>query len=114
MYVCVCVVGWGAGEQTQKNTMIFRLYILQHLVKTNLRGPSQVAQLVGASPHMPKEVASSIPSQGTYPGWGFDPQWGSVQEATDQCLSVCFSLSLSLSLSQINKNYPWVRIKNNN
>ena len=47
-----------------------------------------------------RNVAGSIPSQGTCLGYGFDSWLGSVWEATNQC----FSLPLSLSLSKINKH----------
>ena len=87
--------------------------------------------LVWLEPHpMHQKAASLVPSQGTYPGCGFNPQLGRMWETTDQCfsltlmfLSPSLPLPLShpsspphpflpLSLSLINK-HPWARrIKN--
>ena len=37
---------------------------------------------------MHQKVAGSIPSQSAYLRWGFNPWWGCVQEAIDQCFSL--------------------------
>ena len=58
------------------------------------------------------KVVGLIPGQGTYPSYGFDPQWrGTYKVATNWCF---LPNSLSLSLPPLSKNYekgPWVRIK---
>ena len=46
-----------------------------------------------------RRVASSILSEGTYLGCGFDPWLQCAWEVTHQCFSHNVSLSLSLSLS---------------
>lgn len=64
-----------------------------------------------------QRVMGSIPDQGTYPGRGFYPWLGHVQEAADQCfLHHCFSFSPFFSpflSSQINerKHTPWWGLK---
>ena len=45
-----------------------------------------------------QNAVGSIPSQVTYLGCGFDPWWGHVWEATDQCFSLTL-MFLFLSLS---------------
>ena len=60
--------------------------------------PGQLGQLEHHS--LPQDVAGWIPGQGTYVGYGFDPQLGPISEATSQCFSL--SLSFPLSLKSIN------------
>ena len=74
--------------------------------KTNLKKQfplalAGMAQLVGA-PSLNRKVAGLIPSQGTYPGCGFVPQFRGIQEATNQC----FSLSLLLFLKATKNKFP--------
>ena len=60
-----------------------------------------MAQLVGASTHIPKGCGFNPGSiLGTYLNCGVDPHLGSIWEAVDQC----FSLFLSPSFPKINKN----------
>ena len=42
-----------------------------------------------------QNVVGSIPSQGTYLGFGLNPWSGHVWESTDQCFSISLSLSLN-------------------
>ena len=56
-----------------------------------------------------QKFAVSIPGQGTYLGWGFNPWSGRMREPTDWCFSRrCFSFFFSNSWT-----YLQVRIKNN-
>ena len=55
-----------------------------------------------------QNVAGSVPAQGTYPGFRFDPQSWCVGEATDLFFfltSIFLSLSLPFSLSKTNKKH---------
>lgn len=55
---------------------------------------------VGWSVVLCTKAAGSIPGQGTYRGWGFDPWLGHVGEATDHV-----SLSPFLSTNQFKKYF---------
>ena len=71
--------------------------------------PGGVAQLVG-TPSRTQKIVGSIPGQGAYLGWGFEPQLGYIWQTTDRCFSLSLMfLSLchgcfSLSLPKINKH----------
>ena len=54
-------------------------------------GPAQIAQFVG----------SIVPM---HPGWGFDPQSGHVQEATNESINRWNNKLISLSFKSTNKN----------
>ena len=76
------------------------------------RGWGTLARWLSWLEHCPihQKVAGSIPSQGTYVGSTFNPQSGSIWEATYVSFSLSLSHSLSLSLFLKSINMPSVRI----
>lgn len=53
---------------------------------------------------MRQKVTSSILGQGTYPGWGFNPWSGCIEETTNQCL-----FYINVSLSKINTKHIFLK-----
>lgn len=72
-------------------------YVCQKIYGTYL---GLVASLVVLLSHTLKKSCGFDPSQGTFPGHGFNPQWGHVRVTTN--VSVTVFLSLSFSLKSMN------------
>ena len=93
--------------------------MLSKIIKTR-QALAGAPQLAGASSPSQK-VAGSVPGQGTWLGFGFDPWCRHIQEATwgnQLMLLSCISVSLSLflspflsSLKAMKKKCPQVKIK---
>ena len=97
------------GSTAEDSDVTGQVYILGivsfELIKSSSGGPGQCGS-VGRVLSAKQLVTGSIPSQGSYLGFGFDPQSGHMQEATDRYfplismfVSLCFSL-----LSPLSKN----------
>ena len=85
-----------------------KLFVVWKKIRYSLKVTFETIWLGGLEPRpMHQKVAVSIPGQGPYFGFGFNPQSGPIQEAANQCFShidVSLYLPLLPPFSRINKH----------